>query len=163
VVATHGIHSGVEGFGVVVVLVAAVVAGMRTLTTNFNLGPPKVESVEWAEGEAPTTAPTPPSAPEVPHNDVDGPVYAATGQELESPSGKIKETVDGRYNMDISTYTDHQIATSLVVHARHILQPDNLSFAPFRDGGNRWWYDVVTTPPSEGHPQCPGPLRWDPR
>jgi len=62
--------------------------------------------------------------------------------------------------MDISTYTDHQIANSLVLHARHILQPDNLSFAPFREGGNRWWYDIVTTPPSEGGPTLNDPARY---
>lgn len=141
--------------------IAAIVGVKALLSANAAnkapIEPPPLVIEEYEpvvpSGEA---SPEPSFTPE----DVDGPVSTSNGDRGVNPTGKVVKTVDGLHNIDISTYTDRQIAGHLARHARHILDPSNRSYAPMRDGGNRWWYDIVTTPPSEGGPSLNDPAHY---
>lgn len=143
-------------------LAIAVIVGVKALLSADVANEAPVDPAPLVIEEYEPVAPSDEASPEPSFTpeDVDGPVYASSGQELEKPAGKIKTSLNGLYDMDISTYTDHQIAYLLAAHARHILEPDSRSFAPMHYGGNRWWYDVVTTPSSEGGPSLNDPARY---
>lgn len=131
--------------GMIGAVVTGTVLGVRTLTS----GPSEISSTPEAaprpSAQAPTREPT--TAKPV------GPVYSSSGAEMEHPTGVILETVDGRYQMDISTYNDRQIAQFMVHHAAYhagldlVPQPQ-----PMRDGANRWLHEIVTTAVEDGGP-----------
>ncbi len=148
-------RNGVQRWAPAVLVIAVIggaalgaVAGVRTLLSGpvEELVAAETETLRIEEYEPVAAAPT--STPT--HT---GTVYASNGSILERPKGAILKTIDGLYQMDISTYTDHQIAQFMVTSAAwHAGLEPIYPQDPMRDGAVGWLREVVTTPVEAGGP-----------